>query len=372
MGDWRQRGPLGTLLDVINYIRTPQQYDVFKNFQVLANSELPTEKQRILEPIKPVVTRWNSYCSAFERAVELQPAFNSYIAYHIDNQLAADSHARTRRNKTPDAPTWMRSGGLTANDWAVVNDYIEVLQPLKSATKRLEGRGTSGRFGAIYEVLPVFEYLLGEFEQRYKPYELVDYEATGAPEDHLAINLKAAWAKLNGYYQKLDESPVYYAACCLHPYYKQYCDRAWRDKPGWIARANESFQQLWGSYQVSRSPRSRPRERKSNAIDDAIAAIMEDLSSDSDEGFDEYQRWRAFEPKWTKTMFESPDSNPIKYWIALRPKYPNLTRLAIDILTIPASSCECERMFSELGDLLTPQRRKISPQLLAALQCIRT
>jgi hypothetical protein len=182
----------------------------------------------------------------------------------------------------------MRSGGLTANDWAVVNDYIEVLQPLKSATKRLEGRGTSGRFGAIYEVLPVFEYLLGEFEQRYKPYELVDYEATGAPEDHLAINLKAAWAKLNRYYQKLDESPVYYAACCLHPYYKQYCDRAWRDKPGWIARANESFQQLWGSYQVSRSLRSRLRERKSNAIDDAIAAIMEDPSSDSDEGFDEY------------------------------------------------------------------------------------
>ena len=86
----------------------------------------------------------------------------------------------------------MRSGGLTANDWAVVNNYIEVLQPLKSAIKRLEGRGTSGRFGAIYEVLPVFEYLLREFEQRYKPYELVDYEATSAPEDHLAINLKAA------------------------------------------------------------------------------------------------------------------------------------------------------------------------------------
>jgi hypothetical protein len=89
--------------------------------------------------------------------------------------------------------------------------------------------------------LPVFEYLLREFEQRYKPYELVDYEATSAPKDHLAINLKAAWAKLNRYYQKLDESPVYYAACCLYPYYKQYCDRAWRDKPSWIARANESF-----------------------------------------------------------------------------------------------------------------------------------
>jgi hypothetical protein len=124
----------------------------------------------------------------------------------------------------PEAPRWMRSGGLRANDWAVVKDYIEILQPLKSATKRLEGRGKSGRFGAIYEVIPVFEYLLHEFEQRYKPYELVDYKAIGAPEDHFAINLRAAWAKINDYYQKLDESPVYYTACCLYPYYRQYCD----------------------------------------------------------------------------------------------------------------------------------------------------
>ena len=56
----------------------------------------------------------------------------------------------------------------------------------------------------------------------------------------------------------------------------------------------------------------------------------------------------------------------------LAPKYPNLSRLAIDTLTIPASSCECERLFSELGDLLEPRRRKIGAQLLAALQLIRS
>ncbi|KAF7447187.1 Dimer-Tnp-hAT domain containing protein [Pyrenophora tritici-repentis] len=37
----------------------------------------------------------------------------------------------------------------------------------------------------------------------------------------------------------------------------------------------------------------------------------------------------------------------------------------------PSSSCECERMFSELGDLLAPRRRNIGSQLLAALQCVR-
>ena len=53
-------------------------------------------------------------------------------------------------------------------------------------------------------------------------------------------------------------------------------------------------------------------------------------------------------------------------------KYPQLSRFAIDILTIPASSCECERLFSELGDLLEPKRRAIGSELLAAFQLIRS
>jgi hypothetical protein len=41
------------------------------------------------------------------------------------------------------------------------------------------------------------------------------------------------------------------------------------------------------------------------------------------------------------------------------------------MLSILGSSCECERLFSELGDLLKPRRRNISPELLAAIQCNR-
>ncbi|KAI2474523.1 hypothetical protein Ptr902_14072, partial [Pyrenophora tritici-repentis] len=44
----------------------------------LAHRELPidapAEERKILEPVKPVVTRWNSYYSCFERAVKLQSA----------------------------------------------------------------------------------------------------------------------------------------------------------------------------------------------------------------------------------------------------------------------------------------------------------
>ena len=63
--------------------------------------------------------------------------------------------------------------------------------------------------------------------------------------------------------------------------------------------------------------------------------------------------------------------NLTQYWIGLCEQYPNLSRLALDVLSIPASSGECERMFSKLGNLLKPCQRNITPQLLAAIQCIR-
>ena len=79
---------------------------------------------------------------------------------------------------------------------------------------------------------------------------------------------------------------------------------------------------------------------------------------------DEDTRWKL-EP-WVPSV-----DNPITYWLSLRRDYPNLSRLALDVLSIPASSCDCERMFSELGDLLGPRRRRISSKLLAAIQPVR-
>ena len=108
-------------------------------------------------------------------------------------------------------------------------------------------------------------------------------------------------------------------------------------------------------------------------INDAINALINAELSGKPEAdkLDELERWRRFEPRWTQEQFEE-GGNPVAYWIDLRPKYPNLARFAIDILTIPASSCECERLFSELGDLLEPRGRKIGSQLLAAIQCVRS
>jgi hypothetical protein len=75
--------------------------------------------------------------------------------------MGAVAYAHSRNNKLSKVPAWIRSNGLRADDWAVITQYISVLEPLKEATKRLEARGKAGRFGAIYEVIPVLKlYLL--------------------------------------------------------------------------------------------------------------------------------------------------------------------------------------------------------------------
>jgi hypothetical protein len=95
----------------------------------------------------------------------------AYANHHIKKTADANKAARDNGNKIPSAPAWMRSDGLTAADWAVLVDYVDVLRPLKVASERLEGRGKkqyklNGRFGAIYEIIPTFEQLIAAFEER--------------------------------------------------------------------------------------------------------------------------------------------------------------------------------------------------------------
>jgi hypothetical protein len=54
-------------------------------------------------------------------------------------------------------PRWMRLSGLIAHDWSVVTDYMAALKSLKYGTKSLKGRGKSGAYGSIADIILVFD-----------------------------------------------------------------------------------------------------------------------------------------------------------------------------------------------------------------------
>jgi hypothetical protein len=75
----------------------------------------------------------------------------------------------------------------------VITEYINCLQPLKNATERLKGRGETGKFSALYEIILVFKYLLRSLKNSAKPFKHVNFNAHAkAPKDYLIINLRAA------------------------------------------------------------------------------------------------------------------------------------------------------------------------------------
>jgi hypothetical protein len=84
---------------------------------------------------------------------------------------------------------------------------------------------------------------------------------------------------------------------------------------------------------------------------------------------DEYEQWKRI-PAITE---DDPNSyNLLLYWQLQLQQYSTLSKFAIDTLTIPASVADCERMFSELGDMLGTRRQRMKVEWITALQCLKS
>ncbi|KAI2479364.1 hypothetical protein Ptr902_09575 [Pyrenophora tritici-repentis] len=152
MDEWRKYGPIGVLFDVIASICTPQTRQLLERLQ-REEAETLSVTANVRQLVKPVKTRWNSYFNTFVRAAELHGPIDSYIEYKLEEQSAATAALRRQRNREqPPASQprlYIREGGLSGKDWAIITEYIQLLEPFAEATRLLEGRGLYGRHGAI-------------------------------------------------------------------------------------------------------------------------------------------------------------------------------------------------------------------------------
>jgi hypothetical protein len=91
------------------------------------------------------------------------------------------------------------------------------------------------------------------------------------------------------------------------------------------------------------------------------------LYNDEDNG-DELETYLSSKPHYL------PASETLgQYWQRLwKQKSTNrLTRMALDILLIPAISSDYERVFSQAKLLITGQRYSLKPDVIEATQCLR-
>ena len=58
-------------------------------------------------------------------------------------------------------------------------------------------------------------------------------------------------------------------------------------------------------------------------------------------------------------------TSPLQWWKAHKEQYPNLSKMARDILSVPASRSGVERQFSVTGRIATWQRNRLSAQTIS-------
>jgi len=159
--------------------------------------------------------------------------------------------------------------------------------------------------------------------------------------------IKAARSKLMVYYTRAVSTPVYIVATFCDPRCKmEWFDNAWKVKfPNWHSRVKDTIKDYYqhGSYGVG------PRR------------TMETVDTDSHENFDWWQDIRnpdssaqqpLHQPDELDVWMAEPRTNaftqvaPLDYLQNNKDRFVGPTRMAFDVMSIPASSGEVERLFS--------------------------
>jgi hAT family C-terminal dimerisation region len=184
---------------------------------------------------------------------------------------------------------------------------------------------------------------------------------------HPAIKaaMKVARNKMNRYYSLTDVASAYRIAMVLHPglkleYFKQ---QKWEEE--WIETA------------VDLTRDEYMKRCKGKATDDSDDSITEALGAQQGAFLDfaNVSVNQTVPPKSIKLdeyLRQAVENvaNPLKWWYANRSRYPILHRMALDYLSIPATSTEVERVFSQGRHLLHFTQNSLSPSLFRACLCL--
>ncbi|OAA52146.1 Ribonuclease H-like protein [Cordyceps fumosorosea ARSEF 2679] len=352
---WMRRGPVGKAhnfaiwvhrSDVLTQLLRQIQQDSYA-----AADDAEVGKQRPVDVVIDNDTRWLSQYYMIKRLLRLQPFYEEFIAKA--KRIFRDGRRGEVGRRFP--PCLEESSFLTENDWAVLRTFDEILSDFHVVVQALQGDGqprcrASGireTFGSMTDVLEAFEFLLSKLEDAKSQIE------THPEPEHFGINVNLGWMKLDKYYNTLRDTPVYYAAAALHPGLRwTYFDEIWgRHHPEWVEEAKQIVQQLWSNeysnLQITvASTADGPALKKQKTVLSSFDRYRNRhrQSNAPTAGADEYARWQA-----SMSELDRDVADPVEYWHLKRFEYPKLSRMALDVMTVPAMSAECERLFSAAG-----------------------
>jgi hypothetical protein len=173
--EWRKKGPLGKLHNIVEYIRkTPQRLDRFAEQIVLSH---PDETVHTLKVGN--ITRWSSDYEAIGRALRLREAIDDFV----HNAIRRNENGERSRNLEA-----LQHDELLPEDWELLRCIKDILEPFKTWTNRLQVRYSNG---CVADILPAMDELLQGLERA-----KAEYQAQGSSPELIAM-INNGWDVLN-------------------------------------------------------------------------------------------------------------------------------------------------------------------------------
>jgi hypothetical protein len=319
---WRRLGPLGKVHNTVIHMReNDYRWNLFKKH---AGRVLALDND----------TRWNSWYTLLDIALTLQDHVEWYQKRYFES---------------------LQEDYLTPQDWQILKETRSFLQPFWRITQLTEGRHTT-----LDQTLFTMDVLHKHYTQAFNKYK---------DNNPLRSCIAASWAIFDKYYQLTDESPAYGAAMLLHPsrrsaHIKKNWPKTWH-KPVFDC-VREYWEDHYQGLPISTTTPQLGDDLQPPDEYDLLARELDVVGPAMNE-LDEYTSFITQTPIAT-------DCSPLAWWLREEQsqRYPRLSKMAIDILSIPAMSAEPERVFSGARRTISWDRCQLGSRTIERGECMKS
>ncbi|KAK7583457.1 hypothetical protein V3481_012745 [Fusarium oxysporum f. sp. vasinfectum] len=198
------------------------------------------------------------------------------------------------------------------------------------------------------------------------------------PADHrtyIRASINNGWKKLNEYYDKLGESPLFAAAVILHPRFGiSWLEATWvsEEQLAWVRDAKAGIKDYftrWYDANQGLCEETMKYDAAPRTMGQEDDQYTQWINSKTKKAFatsgsvGELERYLRLEPQDTQ--------DAIEWWRDHRASFPSLSSFALDVFAIPAMASDCERQFSLAKLTLTSQRLSMGADTLEHVQCLK-
>ncbi|KIJ35444.1 hypothetical protein M422DRAFT_262406 [Sphaerobolus stellatus SS14] len=333
--------PFRDAIEATETTLTPEQLAdlvvALRGFMSLPNTKKPFERFKgTLELLLNVVTRWSSTYFMLHCACKLRKALDAIVQHWDYSEVLS-------KFKVSEA------------GWKRIELILNILEKAHIGQQMLSG----DRYPTLYKAIPALEHLQAEWETLQDKYE----------EDHpVKVVLQAGLDKLGIYYLKMESTDAYAIVMILTPYVKMlYLEEWWTEraplKPtktlsdqvhdAFLERFETTYMKSIEALQLTNVKQSaiwgKSSTRPLKLKNEAERYLGEDVTLHPENG--------------------GPDI--LAYWKSVQHVYPQLSRMAMDYLTIQGSAMPVERVWSAASDTDTKKCNRLSSEHLAALQFLK-